>query len=75
MTIPIGEAVGDRSVIPAGRRYGLRVRMAAPRAVALDGRGELPRLAGPHDTRAGWWVDEGDFIVSACPTSPANPSR
>jgi alpha-glucosidase len=62
VTIRIGEAVGDRSVIPAGRRYGLRVRMAAPRAVALDGRGELPRLAGPHDTRAGWWVDEGDFI-------------
>ena len=68
--VNIGDAVGDRSVIPAGRRYLLRVRLDRPRAVTVSGRGEIPRLAGPDQTGAGWWA-AGAFVSIRLPDQPA----
>ena len=45
--VRIGQPTGDPSVMPAGRRYVLRLRMDRPAAVTVEGRGELPRQAGP----------------------------
>jgi alpha-glucosidase (family GH31 glycosyl hydrolase) len=71
VTVSIGAADGDRSVIPAGRRYLLRVRLdQAPRAVAVTGRGELPRLASADQAGAGWWAD-GGFVSIRLPAQPA----
>jgi hypothetical protein len=69
--VRIGDAVGDRSVVPAGRRYLLRVRMDPPSAVTLAGRGELPRLAGPDQTGAGWWADDRRFVGVRLPDQAA----
>jgi len=71
VTVRIGDADGDRSVIPAGRRYLLRVRLDRPRAVTVSGRGELPRLAGADQTGAGWWADGGGFVSVRLPDQPA----
>jgi hypothetical protein len=71
VTVSIGAADGDRSVIPAGRRYLLRVRLdQAPRAVAVTGRGEVPRLASADQAGAGWWAD-GGFVSIRLPAQPA----
>jgi len=42
----------------------------APRAVAVTGRGELPRLASADQAGAGWWVD-GGFVSIRLPAQPA----
>jgi alpha-glucosidase (family GH31 glycosyl hydrolase) len=68
VTVRIGEPAGDRSVVPPGRRYLLELRMAAPSRVAVEGRGELPRRAGPGTAEAGWWADTGrGFVGIALP--------
>jgi Domain of unknown function (DUF5110) len=53
VTVRISDAVGDRSVIPAGRRYLLRLRLGPPRGVTVSGQGEVPRLAGADQTGPG----------------------
>ena len=69
--VSIGATDGDRSVIPPGRRYLLRVRLdQPPRAVAVSGGGELPRLAGADQAGAGWWAD-GGFVSVRLPDQPA----
>jgi hypothetical protein len=61
VSIRVEPAAGDRSVVPAGRRYLLRVRAARPRAVMVEGSGELQHVGG--DTgRPGWWMDEAGFL-------------
>jgi alpha-glucosidase (family GH31 glycosyl hydrolase) len=61
VTIRIAAPAGDRSVVPADRRYRLRLRVARPRAVAVEGAGELPHTGGDVD-RAGWCMDEAGFL-------------
>src|SRR5262249_24531533 len=62
VTVRIGETSGDRSFVPAGRRYQLEVRMDPPNAASLAGHGELARLHGPHESRPGWWADRRGFV-------------
>jgi alpha-glucosidase (family GH31 glycosyl hydrolase) len=70
VTVRIGESVGARSVVPAGRRYLIRIRMDRPTAVVLESRGPLPRLAAPSEGAAGWWEDDG-FVVIRLPVLAA----
>jgi hypothetical protein len=67
VTVQIGEAQGDRSVVPAGRRYLLEVRMDLPGVITVAGHGELPRLTGPDQTGAGWWADARGFTSVRLP--------
>jgi alpha-glucosidase (family GH31 glycosyl hydrolase) len=62
VTVRIGDAGGDRSVVPGGRRYLLRLRMDPPRTVSVAEHGELPRLVGPDRPGAGWWQEPSGFI-------------
>jgi alpha-glucosidase (family GH31 glycosyl hydrolase) len=71
VTVRIGEPAGDRSVVPAGRRYLIQLRSDPPAAVILDGHGALPRLAGPSPEDAGWWVDGSGFVWIRLPRQPA----
>ena len=71
VTVRIGEPVGDRSMVPAGRRYVLRLRMDRPVSVTVDGHGEMPRHAGPGAAGAGWWVDDEGFTFVRLPHRPA----
>jgi alpha-glucosidase (family GH31 glycosyl hydrolase) len=68
--VSIGPAAGDRSVVPAGRRYLLRLRMDSPRAVIVPGRDEIPRLAGPEQPGVAGGRMAEDSSASASPTSP-----
>ncbi|HXJ81756.1 MAG TPA: DUF5110 domain-containing protein, partial [Candidatus Methylomirabilis sp.] len=61
VTVRIADVGGDRSVVPAGRRYLLELRMDPPTAVTLAGPGELRRLPGPHERGPGWWADQSGF--------------
>jgi hypothetical protein len=63
VTVRIGDPVGDRSVVPAGRRYLLRLRVDRPTSVGVDGQGDLPRHAGPGPAEAGWWLDDEGFTL------------
>lgn len=71
VTVRIGDAEGDRSVVPAGRRYQLRLRLDRPVSVAVDGHGELPRLAGAGAGETGWWPDGQGFTLVRLPDRPA----
>jgi len=63
----IGEPQGDAHLIPAGRRYTLRVRAARkPRQVEIAGLGriaEIGRQAGDGPDAPAWWMDEGFAVV------------
>ncbi len=61
--VRIAAPAGDRSVVPAGRHYRLRLRIDRPAAVSAEGHGDLARLAGPNATGPGWWVDGDGFTV------------
>jgi alpha-glucosidase (family GH31 glycosyl hydrolase) len=61
VSIRIEPAAGERSVVPSGRRHLLRVRVSRPRAVAVEGTGELPQLRGAAG-RPGWWMDDAGFL-------------
>ena len=74
MTVRIGEPAGDRSLVPAGRRYLLRLRVDRPAAVAVDGHGDLPRREGPGPEGPGWWVDGEGFTLVRLP-APARATR
>jgi hypothetical protein len=71
VTVRIGEPVGDRSIVPAARRYLLRLRLDRPTSVAVDGHGELTRRTGPGSGGAGWWVDGEGFTLVRLPAQPA----
>src|SRR6266850_916440 len=71
VTVRIGEPAGDRSVVPAGRRYVIRIRIDGPVAVSVAGHGALPRVAGPTEGAAGWWVDADGFTGIRLPPQPA----
>jgi len=63
VTVRISEPVGDRSVVPAGRRYLVRLRMDRARSVTVEGHGPLPRVSGPSGNSAAWWEERDGFIV------------
>jgi alpha-glucosidase (family GH31 glycosyl hydrolase) len=67
VTVRIGEPAGARSVIPAGRRYLLRMRMATPRSVSVDGHEPLPRMSESGRSGPGWWDDEPGFVAIRLP--------
>jgi alpha-glucosidase (family GH31 glycosyl hydrolase) len=71
VTVRIGELTGDRSVVPPGRRYVLRLRVEQPVGVTVDGHGELPRREGTGAGPAGWWVDAEGFTLVRLPAQPA----
>jgi hypothetical protein len=64
--------VGDRSVVPTGRRYRLELRMDLPAPVSVAGHGVLPRLAG-EGGGAGWWTDDLGFTVVRLPDGLTPP--
>jgi alpha-glucosidase (family GH31 glycosyl hydrolase) len=70
ITVRIGEPAGDRSVVPAGRRYRIQLRSDPPATVSLDGHGALPQLAGPSAEDPGWWVDGPGFVGIRLPRQP-----
>jgi hypothetical protein len=69
--VRIAEPTGDRSIVPAGRRYLLRLRVYRPIGVTVDGHGELPRHPGPDSAGPGWWVDGEGFTLVRLPAQPA----
>ena len=71
VVVRIDAPAGDRSVIPAGRRYLLRLRISRPLAVSVDGHGELTKRAGPEPAEPGWWVDGEGFTLVRLPAQPA----
>ena len=71
ITIRIGEPVGARSIVPASRRYLVRLRIDGASAVTVEGPGRLPRRTGPDQDGAGWWQDGHGFITIRPPTQPA----
>src|SRR5262245_36238077 len=71
VTVRIGGPAGDMSVLPGRRRYALEIGAPAPRAVAVDGHGDLPRRDGPDGAGAGWWVDARGFTLVRLPDQPA----
>jgi hypothetical protein len=53
---------GDRSVVAAGRRYLLRLRLPRPAAVTVEGGSELAST-GRDAGLPGWWMDDADFLI------------
>jgi alpha-glucosidase len=70
VTVTIGEPAGDRSVVPPGRRYVLRLRIEQPVGVTVDEHGELPRREA-SGAGLGWWVDAEGFTLVRLPAQPA----
>ena len=69
VSVRIDTPSGDRSVVPSGRRYQLRLRVARPDTVAVEGIGELPHTGGDAG-RAGWWLDDAGFVCVRPPDAP-----
>jgi alpha-glucosidase len=70
-TVRIEAPIGDAAVVPAGRRYVIRMRIERPEAVHVEGYGALSRLAGPQAPGMGWWVDGSAFVGIRLPEQPA----
>jgi len=68
VTVRIGEPAGDHSVVSAGRRYLVRLRMDAPQSVGAEGHGALAR-SGEEASAPGWWIDAAGFVVVSVPES------
>ena len=74
VTCRVAAPGGDASVIPPGRRYTFRIRMAAtPGRVEIDDLGPLSASPGPGDgadTDARWWMDPEGFVMVRLPPGP-----
>jgi alpha-glucosidase (family GH31 glycosyl hydrolase) len=70
VTVRIDPPTGDRSMVPASRRYLIRLRLDRPRAVAAAGTGDLPE-ASRDSSGAGWWMDDGGFLCVRPPHATA----
>ena len=68
VTIGIAAPTGDRSMVPAGRRYVLQIRVEGTASVRLDGIRDLPRAEGDG---AGWWEDGHGFTWVRLPAQLA----
>ena len=71
VTVRIDAPTGDPSIVPAGRRYLLQVRVDRPESVRLDGAGELARIAGEGAAGPGWWEDGHGFTWVRLPAQLA----
>ena len=61
VAVEIAAPTGDRSVVPANRRYLLRLRLDRPARVVVDAAGELADTR--RDTGGpGWWMDTEGFV-------------
>ena len=69
VTVRIDAPRGDRSVVPAGRRYLLRLRLPPPAAVTVEGSGELAGT-GRDAGVPGWWMDDAGFLYIRPPVRP-----
>ena len=70
VSIRIEAPVGDRTVVPARRRYLLRLRTARPAAaVSVEGTGELSPKGGDAGG-PGWWMDGAGFLCLRLPDAP-----
>src|SRR5215831_11213384 len=80
ISVRVDAPSGDRSVVPPGRRYLLRLRVERPAAVAVERGGEIPHTASDMG-RPGWWMDDGGFLCIRPPegtplsvaVTPASP--
>jgi len=70
IVLRIGEASGNRAVVPVGRRYLVRLRASGARSVVVDGHGALPHRAGSVESGPGWWETEPGFIEIRLPQQP-----
>ena len=68
VTFRIGAPTGDRSVVPAGRRSLLRLRLERPNAVSVEGAGDLSHTRSDIG-RPGWWMDKPGFSAYVRPRS------
>jgi alpha-glucosidase (family GH31 glycosyl hydrolase) len=66
VTVRIGAPTGDRSLVPPGRRYTLRVRVARPVAVTIDGAAAIALPGGDGD-HTGFWMDVEGFLCVRLP--------
>jgi alpha-glucosidase len=74
VTVQIGDARGDQSIVPAGRRYLLQLRTGRPRSVSIAGYGEVARLARPDQLGPGWWSDGRGLIGVRLPEATPLPT-
>ena len=80
--VRIGAPTGNPSVVPLNRRYRIRLRVARPAAVAVEGAGVLPHTGGDAE-RPGWCVDDMGFLCIRPPdlstitvvVTPGDPPR
>jgi hypothetical protein len=61
ITVRVEAPAGERSVVPATRRYLLRLRTTRPSAVSVEGAGALQPSSG--DGQPGWWMDAGFLCI------------
>jgi alpha-glucosidase (family GH31 glycosyl hydrolase) len=57
ITVRVDPPTGEQSVVPAGRRYVLRLRCSRPIHGVRDDTGPLERIDA-RDTAPGWWMDD-----------------
>jgi len=57
-------------VVPANRRYLIRLRIDRAEEVTVEGHGMLPRVSAPSGNSAAWWEDRNGFIVIRPPFRP-----
>src|SRR5262249_34357114 len=75
VTVRIHAPTGDRSVVPSGRRYVLRVRIDRVERIHVDGT-DLPRLADAGGATPGWGDDGHGFAWVRLPHQPeSRPGR
>src|SRR5262249_27643521 len=71
LTVRIAAPRGDRSVVPAGRRHRLQLRLPRVTAVQGEGDGALSSEADDPRTGTGWRADAEGFVHIRLPVSPA----
>ena len=82
VTVRIGSPTGDPSVVPAARRYLIRLRLERPSAVDVEGVGALV-ATGSDAAPPGWWMDDAGFLCIRPPdmspitvvATPGAPAR
>jgi alpha-glucosidase len=69
VTVHIDATQGETSLLPAGRRYLLKLRTSqAPHDVTREGAGA--RLPRQQATEPGWWHDGAHFLFVRMPPTP-----